>query len=50
MVPRLKSFTGGSRKPSCSTSVACAENPPGTMPPMSGQCPVFCSQQKCSPR
>ena len=22
----------------------------GTMPPMSGQCPVFCSQQKCSPR
>ena len=41
--------TGGSRKPSCSTSVAWAEKPPGTMPPMSGQWPVFCSQQNSSP-
>ena len=45
ITPRLKSFTGGSRRPSCSTSVAWAEKPPGTMPPMSGQWPVFCSQQ-----
>ena len=26
-----------------------AEKPPGTMPPMSGQWPVFDSQQKSSP-
>ena len=45
ITPRLNSFTGGSRSPSCSTSVALDEKPPGTMPPMSGQCPVFCSQQ-----
>ena len=39
----------GSRRPSCSTAVADAENPPGTAPPVSGQCPVFDSQQKISP-
>ena len=48
--PRLNSFTGGSRSPSCSTSVALAEKPPGTMPPVSGQCPVLASQANSSPR
>ena len=47
--PRRNSFVGGSRSPSCSTAVAEAENPPGTMPPISGQCPVFDSQQKMRP-
>ena len=28
---------------------AFAEKPPGTLPPMSGQWPVFCNQQKSSP-
>ena len=32
-----------------STAVAEAEKPPGTDPPMSGQWPVFESQQKISP-
>ena len=45
----LKSLTGGSRRPSCSTAVADAEKPPGTAPPMSGQWPVFDSQQKIFP-
>ena len=44
--PALKSFTGGRRRPSCSTSVAFAEKPPGTMPPTSGQWPVFASQHQ----
>jgi len=39
--PRRTSFTGGRRRPSCTISVAVAEKPPGTMPPVSGQWPVF---------
>ena len=50
MTPALNSFTGGSLSPSCSTSVALAEKPPGTMPPVSGQWPVLASQQNSSPR
>ena len=46
--PFLNSLTGGSRRPSCSTAVADAEKPPGTEPPMSGQWPVFDSQQNIS--
>jgi hypothetical protein len=42
-------LTGGRRSPSCSTSVALAENPPGTMPPVSGQCPVLASQHQSLP-
>ena len=42
--------TGGRRSPSCSTSVALAEKPPGTMPPMSGQWPVLASQHHSLPR
>ncbi len=41
ITPSRKSFTGGSRSPSCWTSVARDENPPGTEPPVSGQWPVF---------
>ena len=33
--PRLYSLTSSSRRPSGSTPVALAENPPGTMPPAS---------------
>ena len=43
--PRLNNLTGGRRKPSCSALIALAENPPGTAPPVSGQWPVFDSQQ-----
>ena len=49
IVPFFHSLTGGRRRPSCSTSVALAENPPGTMPPMSGQWPVLASQANSSP-
>ena len=49
ITPFLKSFTGGRRRPSCSTSVALAEKPPGTMPPISGQWPVLASQANSSP-
>ncbi len=49
IAPRLKSFTGGRRSPSCSAAVALAEKPPGTAPPVSGQWPVFDSQQKMRP-
>ena len=38
-----------SRSPSCSALIALALNPPGAAPPVSGQCPVFDSQQKISP-
>jgi hypothetical protein len=48
-MPFLNSFTGGRRSPSCSTAVADAEKPPGTAPPVSGQWPVFDSQQKILP-
>ena len=41
ITPSRKSFTGGSRRPSCCTSVARVEKPPGTEPPVSGQWPVF---------
>src|SRR5439155_12523631 len=34
--PRRTSLTGGRRRPSCTISVAVAEKPPGTMPPMAG--------------
>ena len=37
ITPSRKSFTGGRRSPSCWTSVARDENPPGTEPPVSGQ-------------
>ena len=50
ITPRLKSLTGGRRSPSCSTSVALAENPPGTIPPVSGQWPVLASHANSSPR
>ena len=47
--PFFQNLIGGKRSPSCSTSVALAEKPPGTMPPTSGQWPVFASQAKISP-
>src|SRR3546814_8629176 len=46
--PALYSLTGGRRRPSCSTSVALAEKPPGTMPPISGQWPVLDSHENRS--
>ena len=49
ITPFFQSFTGGRRRPSCSTSVALAEKPPGTMPPVSGQWPVLASQANSSP-
>jgi hypothetical protein len=41
MTDSRKSFTGGRRNPSCCTSVAREEKPPGTEPPVSGQWPVL---------
>ncbi len=49
IAPFLNSFTGGNRSPSCSALIAEAENPPGTIPPVSGQCPVFDSQHQSRP-
>ena len=40
---------GGKRRPSCSISVALDENPEGTIPPQSGQCPVLLNQAKIFP-
>ena len=47
ITPARKSFTGGRRSPSCWTSVARVEKPPGTDPPVSGQWPVLASHAQC---
>ena len=47
--PAAMSLTGGIRTPSWKLSVARALKPPGTLPPMSSQCPTEAIQQNTAP-